>query len=211
MDWTLVGKRAMVCGGSRGIGRACALELARLGAGVTLIARSEERLGEVAAQLPAEAGQQHGFLSADFDRPDELRARLEEHLPQGGSYQILLNNSGGPRAGPLFEAHPEEFLVAITRHILCNQILAQALVPGMKEAGYGRIINIISTSVREPIANLGVSNTTRGAVASWAKTLSRELGPFGITVNNILPGYTDTERLHDLIRNRAAREGAAED
>jgi 3-oxoacyl-[acyl-carrier protein] reductase len=214
----LSGKKALVCGATQGIGRACAFELARLGASVTLLARNEERLlrvrDEIAAAEGARAGSgapRHEFLRADFAEPDSVRAVVARHVERTGPVEILLNNTGGPAAGPIVEADPEAFLAGFSAHLICNQILAQTLLPGMKQAGYGRIINIISTSVKQPIRGLGVSNTIRGAVASWAKTLAGELAPFGITVNNVLPGATVTERLRSLIRSKARAAGVAED
>ncbi|MCA8959221.1 MAG: SDR family oxidoreductase [Planctomycetes bacterium] len=206
MRVSLEGKRAVVCGSTQGIGRACAHELAAAGAQVTLVARNVERLTEVQASLPRPSDQSHEILVADFSDPSGLDASVRAHASAAPRH-ILINNTGGPPGGRAIDASPEEYLDAYSKHLICNQILARALVPGMTSEGYGRIINIISTSVREPIPNLGVSNTTRGAVASWAKTLSRELGPHGITVNNVLPGFTETQRLDSLMAARAQREG----
>jgi len=207
----LSGKRALVCGSTRGIGRACAFELARLGAQVTLFARDEAALRRVRDELPAPnpspTAPRHDYLRADFADPPSVRAAVIRHLETTGPIQILLNNTGGPPAGPVFIADPDAFHAAFSSHLICNQLLAQALVPGMKESGYGRIINIISTSVKQPLKDLGVSNTIRAAVANWAKTLASELAPFGITVNNVLPGSTMTGRLSSLIQARARAAG----
>lgn len=211
MNLSLSGKRALVGGSTQGIGRASAIVLARLGATVTLIARNPDALEETAAALPADAGQRHDFLIADFAEPDIVRDIAADALADGRRYEILINNTGGPKGGPAIDADEELYVAAFRMHLSCNQVLAQAVVPGMKDAGYGRIINIISTSVREPIPGLGVSNTIRGAVASWAKTISNELAPFGITVNNVLPGFTETTRLASLIRSKAQARGVAED
>src|SRR5690606_26585207 len=119
-------------------------------------------------------------------------------------------NTGGPPGGPLEAAQTDAFEQAFRRHVIANQVLLQAVLPGMREAGWGRIVNVVSTSVREPIPGLGVSNTIRGAVASWAKTLARELAADGITVNNVLPGFTETGRIRQIIRDRALREGRNE-
>jgi len=201
-------KRALVCGSTRGIGRACAFELARLGAQVTLLARDEEALRNVRDQLPTtepgtEAPPRHDCLVADFSDPPAVKSAVAGHLEKTGPIQILLNNTGGPPAGPVYSADPDAFIAAFSSHLICNQLLAQALVPGMKESSYGRIINIISTSVKQPLKDLGVSNTIRAAVANWAKTLAGELAPFGITVNNVLPGSTMTGRLSSLIQAKA--------
>lgn len=199
--------KAVVCGSTQGIGRACAYELARLGADVTLVARNEDSLKRVRAELDTAAGQTHHHVCADFTEPDRVRDRVADHVETHGPIHVLVNNTGGPPPGPILDAEPEAFRTAFSSHLICNQLLAQVVVPGMKRAGYGRIVNIISTSVKQPIAGLGVSNTTRWAVASWAKTLAGELGPFGITVNNVLPGCTDTQRLRTLIESMADEQG----
>lgn len=203
MNLSLVNKNALVGGASAGIGRAVALELAALGANVTLVARTESTLQAALAELDMSQGQQHGYLVADFDDSQILLTKITELLLTKPVH-VLVNNTGGPPGGPITGAKPEDFLRAYHNHLICNQLLAQAVLPGMKEAGYGRIVNIISTSVKEPLENLGVSNTTRWAVASWAKTWANEVGAFGITVNNVLPGYTGTGRLREIIEKRAA-------
>ena len=204
MEIQIDDKQALVCGSSQGIGLACARQLASIGARVTLCARNEADLDAALETLP---GSGHTRVVADFNEPETLTSAVQAHIDEHGPFQILINNSGGPPGGPLFDAQADEFGVAMQRHLVCNHRLVQTLVPGMKESGYGRIVNIISTSVREPIAGLGVSNTTRGAVASWAKTLSKELGPDAITINNVLPGFTDTSRLSQLMEKRAAAQG----
>lgn len=210
MNLDLRGKRAVVGGSTQGIGKASAIELALLGATVTLLSRNEEALKTVVKELPAPVGQVHDYLVSDFNNPDQLKSVIEKFV-KNNPVQILINNTGGPPAGQAIDATPEEFIKAFTSHLICNQILVQALVDGMKHAGYGRIINIISTSVKVPLKGLGVSNTTRGAVANWAKTLSLELAPFGITVNNVLPGSTMTGRLDSLIKNKAEKTGKSYD
>lgn len=206
MNIDLTGKRAIVCGSTQGIGRACALELASMGASITLIARNEEKLKEVLASLPIDDTETHNYLVADFNLPDQLRAVLTPFLA-GHTVDILVNNAGGPPPGLAIEAAPDEFIQAFRSHLVCNQILAQAVVPGMKASGWGRIINIISVSVKTPLKGLGVSNTIRGAVANWSKTLSAELGPYGITVNNVLPSMAMTARIESLINSRAKEQG----
>jgi 3-oxoacyl-[acyl-carrier protein] reductase len=200
------GQRALVCGASRGIGRATAIGLAEAGAEIIAAARDEQRLRELVAALPGSPERRHIPLAVDFCDGEALREALSDAVG-GGPIQVVVNNSGGPPAGPACDAAPEDFESAFRQHLVADQMILQALVPGMKEAGYGRIVNIISTSVKEPIPGLGVSNTIRGAVASWAKTLARELGPFGITVNNVLPGFTATERLDYIFRQRAEVAG----
>ena len=202
MNLSLKEKNAVVCGSTQGIGLAIAKELALLGAHCTLVARNEEALKKVIGELDSSQGQHHNFLVADFSKPDEVRTTIEEHVKQQAVH-ILINNTGGPPAGMIMDAKEEEFLTAFNQHLICNHILTKAVVPSMKKEGYGRIINIISTTVRIPLKNLGVSNTIRGAVASWAKTMANELGQFGITVNNLLPGNISTQRLSSLIDTNA--------
>ena len=206
MNLSLLGKNALVGGASAGIGRAVAVELASLGANVTLLARTESSLQEATTSLDTSQGQRHGYIVADFSDSKSLLEKVTALLERQPVH-ILINNTGGPPGGPIAEASGEAFLMAFHNHLLCNQLLAQAVLPGMKVAGYGRIVNIISTSVKEPIDNLGVSNTTRWAVAAWAKTWASEVGRFGITVNNVLPGYTRTGRLVEIIEKRAAASG----
>ena len=207
MNLDLDGKNAIVCGASRGIGRACAVALAEQGARVTLLARDEDSLREALDALPGDSDRGHHYVLVDFSDIEGTGKQLAGIVQNSGPVHIVINNSGGPAAGPANAAPVQQFEQAFRQHLLANQIILQAVVPGMKEAGYGRIVNIISTSVKEPIPGLGVSNTIRGAVASWAKTISRELAAFGITVNNVLPGFTATERLDYLFQQRAEKSG----
>ena len=195
------GYRALVCGASRGIGRAAATALAADGVDVILLARDRESLEKAKESLPGPGS--HQVLAVDLSDPDATRRTVTEWAASQPTVHILVNNAGGPPPGPVLAAQPQELEAAFVTHVLSSHALAQILVPGMKEAKFGRIINIISTSVREPIRNLGVSNTIRAAMAGWSKTLSRELAPFGVTVNNILPGSTLTDRHHSLVASRA--------
>ncbi|MBD3636155.1 MAG: SDR family oxidoreductase [Crocinitomicaceae bacterium] len=210
MNLDLSHKTAIVCGSTQGIGKATAEELARQGAKIILIARNEEKLKEVMSQLDTSEGQVHEYLTADFSKADELEHKLADFLP-GKTVHILINNTGGPAGGPANEADIDEFRIAFNMHLICNHILVGAVKDGMKSAGYGRIINIISTSVKQPLPNLGVSNTIRGAVANWSKTLANELGQFNITVNNVLPGATNTARLKQIIEAKAKKTGRSYD
>ena len=205
MDLNLSGRRAVVCGSSQGIGRAIAIALSRLGADITLMARNPERLESVVRELDSESGQKHEMIVADFSEPAQVKIGIDQFINGKKTAEILVNNTGGPPGGLAIEADVNEFLEAFNSHLVCNQILTQALVPGMKSKNWGRIINVISTSVKQPIKGLGVSNTIRGAVANWSKTLANELGPFGITVNNILPGTTRTARLDQIIEAKAKK------
>jgi len=206
MNIDLRNKNALVCGSTQGIGKASAVAIALLGANVTLIARNEEALKKTLTELDSSKGQKHNYIVADYSKPDELKKKVEAYTAKN-IVHILLNNTGGPAGGPILDSKTEEFTQAFSNHLLCNHILVQTVVEGMKKEKYGRIINIISTSVKQPIKGLGVSNTIRAAVASWAKTLAGELGQFGITVNNVLPGATNTERLKALQEIRAKKAG----
>jgi 3-oxoacyl-[acyl-carrier protein] reductase len=203
MNLSLQNKYAVICGSTQGIGLAIAKELALLGAHCTLIARNEESLKAVVQDLDISQQQKHNYLVADFSKPDELKKVIDKHVSKY-TVHILINNTGGPAAGPITEAAEEAFVNAFNQHIICNQILTKAVIPSMKKEQYGRIINIISTSVKIPLKNLGVSNTIRAAVAAWAKTMANELGQYNITVNNVLPGFTKTKRLESLASTVAA-------
>ncbi|MCE3296463.1 MAG: short-chain dehydrogenase [Crocinitomicaceae bacterium] len=209
MDIQLKTKTAIVCGSTQGIGKAAAVELAGNGANIVLVARNEEKLKQVLGELDAASGQKHTYLVADFSNPVELAGKLDAYLANGGDCHILVNNTGGPKGGPIIDAAPEEFMSTFTQHLVCNHILVQKLVPLMKKNNYGRIINVISTSVKQPLPNLGVSNTIRGAVANWSKTLAMELGKFNITVNNVLPGATNTIRLQSIAEAKSEKTNEA--
>lgn len=211
MNLDLKNKRAIVCGSTQGIGKAAAIELALLGANVTLVARNEQSLKQVKSELSNNGSQLHSYLCADFSEPQKLRELVEQFIQRSGPVHILVNNTGGPPSGPITKAKPEEFVNAFSQHLICNHILAQACIEGMKNSGYGRIINVISTSVKAPLPNLGVSNTIRAAVGNWAKTMANELGKFGITVNNVLPGATATQRLSSIIENKASKTSVSND
>ncbi|WP_179022320.1 SDR family oxidoreductase [Winogradskyella forsetii] len=209
MDLQLNNKYALVCGSTAGIGKATAIALAQEGTIVTLVARNEDKLKATLAELPQQ--RQHDYIVADFSNPDDLKTKVSDYISKHHGFHILVNNTGGPKGGPVFSAKVEEFESAFTQHLKCNHVLAQTVVPFMKEEGYGRIVNVISTSVKQPLDGLGVSNTIRGAVANWSKTLANELGQFGITVNNVLPGATGTERLTQIIKNKSAKSGHTEE
>ncbi len=209
MDLSLLGKNALVGGGSAGIGKAIAQELALLGANVTLMARNKVNLEKTLETLDTRLGQSHHYLQVDYADTGDLDSKIKQLL-RTQTIHVLINNTGGPPGGPIILADQSQFLAAYHNHLICNHILAVAVLPGMKQAEFGRIINVISTSVKEPIDGLGVSNTTRWAVASWAKTLSFEVGPFGVTVNNVLPGFTQTSRLEEIIEKRASVSNASQ-
>jgi 3-oxoacyl-[acyl-carrier protein] reductase len=208
MHLSLEGRNAVICGSTQGIGLAIAEELALLGANCTLLARNEESLQTAVKSLDIALRQQHNYLVANFSKPDQVKHVIEQHVQQYPVH-ILINNTGGPPPGSVLDATEEAFLQAFNQHLIVNQLLAQAVIPSMKQAGYGRIINVISTSIRIPITSLAVSGTVRGAVAMWSKILANEVGQFNITVNNILPGLTKTQRLDSLIRNNAQKRNVS--
>ena len=204
MNLSLEGKNAIICGSSQGIGYAIAEELAMMGTNCTLLARNEENLRIAVSQLDTSLRQTHSYYAIDFNNQEAIKKLITE-ITAKQTIHVLINNSGGPAAGPIVDATPDQFLQAFNQHLIINHILVQAVMEGMKKEGFGRIVNVISTSVKIPLKNLGVSNTIRGAVASWAKTMANELGQFGITVNNVLPGFTTTDRLSSLIENTAKK------
>lgn len=208
MNISLSGKTAVVCGATSGIGKASAQLMAKMGARVIAIARNEDKLKALTSSLDDSENQKHLYVTADFSHPSDLKSAINSFMGSyDGNIDILLNNTGGPPAGPANEADIEEYVSAFNQHLVCNQILLKTLLPSLKKAEYGRIINVISTSVKQPLNNLGVSNTVRGAVANWSKTLANELGQFNITVNNVLPGATKTPRLEGLAKNKAEKTG----
>lgn len=211
MNLDLTNRRALVSGSTAGIGKAIAMELANMGAHITLLARNEDKLTAVLAELPNSGNQQHDYIVADFSQTDQVKRAIENYLSGGKTVNILINNTGGPPAGPIENASTDEFVDAFSMHLINNHTLATAVKQGMIDTGYGRIINIISTSVKIPLTGLGVSNTVRGAVGNWSKTMANELGKYGITVNNVLPGATATERLSQIVANKATKTGKAKD
>lgn len=207
MEINLIGKNALVCGASQGIGLAIARKLAEAGASLVIIARNEDNLKKTIASFQKNKKQNHSYLIADFNEPLKVIEKLNKILSDGQIFHILINNSGGPAPGLLYKDNYEKLYSAFTSHIIMSHLMMQYLLDGMISAKWGRIINIISVGAKQPIENLGTSNTIRGAMMSWSKTLARELAPFGITVNNILPGLTETSRLTSLYQSIAKSSG----
>jgi 3-oxoacyl-[acyl-carrier protein] reductase len=207
MDLDLRNKTALVCGASQGLGLACATELALLGANVIVASRSDDKLRSVVKQLDTAKGQKHRFLVLDLAQPEMVKQTVQSFLAKGNAVHILINNAGGPPSGPMIDTDAAEMEKAFRTHVISSHLLAQLVVPGMISASFGRIVNIVSTSVKQPINGLGISNLVRAAVANWAKTLANEIAGFGITVNNVLPGYTNTDRLNYLFSKQAADQG----
>ena len=208
MNLSLEGRHALVCGSSQGIGLAAAKELASLGARVTLLARNADKLKIAVESLPNVESGKHGYAVADFSKSEEV-GEVARRLASEGAIDILINNTGGPAGGPIAEADTSAFIATFEQHLLCNHKLVQAVLPGMRDSGFGRIVNVISTSVKAPLNGLGVSNTIRGAVANWSKTLANEEGKHGIRVNNVLPGATNTARLQSIIESKSVKSGSS--
>lgn len=206
MNLDLTNRTALVCGASQGLGLACATELALMGANVIVASRNESKLQSAIKNLDTSKGQQHSFLVLDLSNPDEVKQTVAAFLAKGNSIHILVNNAGGPPSAPMIETDAAEIEKAFRTHVITSHVLAQLIVPGMKTAGFGRIVNITSASVKQPINGLGISNLVRAAVANWAKTLANEISHYGITINNVLPGYTNTDRLDYLFTKQAKQQ-----
>ncbi len=211
MNLDLCNRTALVCGASKGLGAAVAKELALLGANIILLARTESNLNKTMSLLDISKGQSHQYIVGDTSKPKELLEKVTKFLAIGNHIDILVNNSGGPAAGPLLDTNFKDIDNAFQSHLMVSHLLTQAIVPGMKRKKFGRIINILSTSIKQPINGLGISNSVRAAVANWAKTLANEIGSFGITVNNVLPGYTNTDRLNYLFAKQAESARVSQD
>ncbi|MCW3082571.1 SDR family oxidoreductase [Segetibacter sp.] len=207
MDLNLTNKTALVCGASQGLGLACATELALLGASVIIASRSDDKLRSAVKHLDTSKGQKHEFLVLDLAQPEEVKKTVMAFISKGNTIHILVNNAGGPPSAPMIDTDPAEMEKAFRTHVISSHVLAQLLVAGMIKAGFGRIVNIVSTAVKQPIDGLGISNLVRAAVANWAKTLANEMAGYGITVNNVLPGYTNTDRLNYLFSKQASDQG----
>jgi 3-oxoacyl-[acyl-carrier protein] reductase len=211
MNLDLTNKTALVCGASQGLGFACATELALMGANVIAASRDENKLRAAIQKLDTSKGQQHNFLVMDLSNPDAVKQTVSSFLAKDNVIHILINNAGGPPSAPMIETDAAEIEKAFRTHLISSHVIAQLVFPGMKKAGFGRLVNITSASVKQPINGLGISNTVRAAVANWAKTLANEISSFGITVNNVLPGYTNTDRVDYLFEKQAAEQGINKD
>lgn len=211
MNLDLTNKTALACGASQGLGFATATQLALLGANVIIASRSEEKLRSAVLQLDTSKGQQHTYFPIDLSEPDTVKHIVAGILAKGRVIHILINNAGGPPSAPMLDTDAAEIEKAFRTHVISSHLLAQLVVPGMKSEGYGRIVNIVSTSVKQPINGLGISNLVRAAVANWAKTLANEISSFGITINNVLPGFTNTDRMSYLFDKQATEQGISKD
>lgn len=211
MNLDLTNKTALVCGASQGLGFASAIELALLGANIIAVSRHEEKLKSAVMKLDTSKGQQHTYLAIDLSNPESIRQMVYPYLTKGNIIHILVNNAGGPPSALMIETEIAEIEKAFRTHVISSHLFAQLVVPGMKKAGFGRIINIVSTSVKQPINGLGISNLVRAAVANWAKTLANEISSYGITVNNVLPGFTNTDRINYLFDKQASEQGISKD
>lgn len=211
MNLDLTGKTALVCGASQGLGFACAAEIALLGANVIAISRNKEKLQQAVQNFDTKKGQQHRFLAVDLSNTEEVKQSVSGLLETVNTIHILVNNAGGPPPGPMVDTAVDEMEKAFRTHVISSHIMMQLVVPGMKAAGFGRIVNIVSTSVKQPINGLGISNLVRAAVANWSKTLANEIAGFGITINNVLPGFTNTQRLDSILGKQAGEQGVSKE
>lgn len=206
----LAGRHAIVCGASAGIGRSTALALASAGAELTLISRSADKLATLSNECIEAGAPAAHVIPIDLEDARSIDGLIPRHIGEFGPIHILVNNAAGPPSGSLLDATEDDFLKPLRRHLFASQRMVRHCLPSMEASGYGRIVNIISTSVREPIANLGVSNTIRGAMAGWSKTLATELPP-SVSINNILPGFTNTGRLESLANQISEARGTTPD
>lgn len=200
-------KTALVCGSSQGIGLAIAKELAQKGAHIILLSRNEDKLKKALSQLDVSSNQSHHYIVADTQFSEATSQKVANFIGENQTIHILINNTGGPPSLPIIETSAEDLIKAFHSHLITGHLLTQTVVPGMKRAKFGRIVNILSTSVKEPMLHLGISNSIRAAVANWAKTLSKELALYGITVNNVLPGAIHTERSEYLFQKQIENTG----
>jgi len=207
MDLGLKDKVALVAAASRGLGRAVAEELAAEGASLVLCSRSEEAINETAKEIAQTTGARVLAVAADVSKADDIAKLTQLGIERFGRIDILVTNAGGPPAGQ-FESLSQEQWEAATRLTLFSAVeLARQVLPGMKERRWGRILNITSIAVKQPVDNLILSNSLRAAVTGFARKLANEVAAFGVTVNNIMPGYTRTERVDELARMMAEKEG----
>ncbi len=197
MDFSLKNKTALVGGSTQGIGKAIAKQLAENGASVVLLARNEAKLIETLSELKNTEGVSHKYIVADFSDLENFKKSVSGFFKEN-TVDIVINNTGGPPAGAAMDKSLDDFQRTFEMHLLVNHFLAQQAIEGMKQNGWGRIINVLSSTIKQPKTNMVLSNSIRAAVANWAKTLATELAPYGITVNNVLPGYIATERLNAL-------------
>lgn len=202
---------ALVAASSRGLGRAVAEELAAEGADLAICARGEERLEAAAERIREETGRRVLPVPTDLAEPDAVRRLVEATLSEYGRVDVLVTNAGGPPSGP-FESHSRDDWRRAVRLTLESALdLTRGVLPGMKKRGWGRIVNITSIAVKQPVDGLILSNSIRAAVTGFARTLANEVAPFGITVNNALPGYTWTDRVRELARSAAEAKGGSAD
>lgn len=206
MDLGLKNKVAIVAAGSRGIGFACALELAREGARVFLCSREAAHATKAAQKIHEQTGAEVAGIEADVTNEDQVRAFIDLALERAGQIDICVTNAGGPPAKTFAETDLDVFRYAFELNALSAIRFAKLVLPGMLERKWGRIINITSVSVKQPIDGLLLSNTVRAGLTGFAKTLSNEVASQGVTVNNVAPGYTLTERQDELaeVRGKAA-------
>jgi 3-oxoacyl-[acyl-carrier protein] reductase len=205
---SLSGKRALVLGASSGIGEACAMALASQRASVTVLARNEAKLQALCSQLKVAGAMDAHAVACDMDDLTGFAGAIERIQKEQGPIHISVHNSGGPKSGPLLEKTEDDLLGTFRRHQLTAHLLVRLLVPGMRDAGYGRFLHVLSTAAKEPVPGLGLSSTVRAGMVGWIKAMADELPP-GVTINGVLPGYVDTDRLKELEQAIGQRTGQA--
>ncbi len=210
MDLGLKGKVAMVAAGSKGLGKACAMTLAREGASLSLCARGKPALDATAEEIRRETGAEVLTVVADVSLPGDVTRFVQETLGRFGRIDVLVNNAGGPPSTTFLEATPEEFQRAVELNLMSAVRLCKEVVPHMRRQGWGRIVNLVSLSAKQPLEGLILSNTGRPGVLGLAKTMANELSKDGILVNSVCPGYTLTDRVAEVVAARAKRLGETE-
>jgi 3-oxoacyl-[acyl-carrier protein] reductase len=208
-NYSLLGKNALVLGASQGLGLGVARALSEAGATVIIASRNHSKLEKAITTLSIEKGQQHKWVVIDTLQLADSKNTIEALVNSVEGIDILINNTGGPAPKSMLDTTIEDLENGFISHLLHTHQTSLLLLPHMRKNGFGRIVNILSTSIKEPIDQLGVSNTVRVAVANWAKTLSREVAIDGVTINNVLPGFTDTERVGVIFENRAKEKGVS--
>ncbi len=209
MNISLEGKKALVGGSSAGIGKAIAIQLAKSGASVTIMSRSENKLKAIVADLPTDKGQKHQYIKVDFTNFDSFKNIISEYF-KSNSVDILVNNTQGPPAGSALDKSIDDYQAAFDLLFKTVVYTTELALEKMRANKFGRIINVSSVSVKEPLSYLVLSNSIRTAVTAWAKSLTMDVGPDNITINNTLTGYFNTERIEEIIRRKSAKTGISE-
>lgn len=209
MNISLKGKKALVGGSSDGIGKAIAMQLAASGASVTLVSRSENKLKKISTDLDTSFGQKHQYVVVDYTNFENYQSKISAYFDTH-TVDILVNNTQGPSAGNSLEKHTEDYQQAFNLLFKTTIYTTELALKNMIQNKWGRIINVASVSVKEPLSYLALSNSIRAAVVTWAKSLASDVGEYQITVNSILTGYFDTNRIAQLNATKAKQLGVSE-